>query len=154
MDRQDQISSLSWLLIGLFITIGSIYSLRTGTTSNPGPGFFPLIAGILLAVFSLAILLKATFAKKSEKNGLRSLWAGLNWGGIFYTMGALLIYSMLLKTIGFLLMTFLLLIYLFRVIEPQKWKLAIGLSILASSISYILFGRILQLQLPRGFLGF
>jgi len=154
MNRQDQISSLIWLLLGLFIIIGSLSSLKIGTARDPGPGLFPIIAGVSLSLFSFVILVKATFVKTSEKRSLRELWTGLNWERIFYVTGALLLYSILLQTVGFLLLTLLLLIFLFRAIEPQKWKLAIGISILASVISWLVFDRLLQVQLPRGFLGF
>ena len=154
MNRQDQLGGLVWLLAGLCITIGSLSSLRIGTTYEPGPGLFPLIAGILLSLFSSVILIKATFGRLAEKRSLREVWAGLNWKGICCVVAALVIYAVMLERIGFLLLTTLLLIYLFRAIEPQKWKLAIGLSILASILSYVVFNRLLEGQLPRGFLGF
>jgi putative tricarboxylic transport membrane protein len=154
MNRRDQLSGLVWLLAGLCITIGSLYSLRIGTTREPGPGLFPLIAGISLSLFSLTILIKATLVRILDKKSLGELWTGLNWKGICYVVAALLIYAVMLERIGFLLLTTLLLVYLFRAIEPQKWKLAIGLSILASILSYVVFDRLLEGQLPRGFLGF
>jgi putative tricarboxylic transport membrane protein len=154
MNRQDQLSGLVWLLAGLSITIGSLSSLRIGTAHEPGPGLFPLIAGVSLSLFSCIILIKATFTRTSENKGLGELFVGLKWKDIGYVVAALLIYAAMLESIGFLLLTTLLLIYLFRAIEPQKWKLAIGLSILASLLSYLVFDRLLEGQLPRGFLGF
>jgi len=154
MNRKDLVSSLIWLVIGLSIIIGSVSSLEIGTANEPGPALFPLLAGIFVSFLSSLILLKAAFAKTSEKWSLRKLWEGLNWPKIFYTIGALLIYAIMLEIVGFLLMTLLLFIFLFRKIEPQKWKLTIGLSILASVGAYLLFDRLLQAQLPRGFLGF
>jgi putative tricarboxylic transport membrane protein len=154
MNRKDLVSSLGWLLIGLSIITGSVCSLEIGSANEPGPGLFPLLAGILVSFLSLIILLKAAFTKTSEKRSLRKLWEGLNWPKIFYTIGALLIYAIALEAVGFLLMTLLLLIFLFRKIEPQKWKLTIGLSIIASVSSYLIFNKLLQAQLPMGFLGF
>jgi putative tricarboxylic transport membrane protein len=154
MNRKDLLSSLIWMSIGLSIIIGSVSSLEIGTASEPGPALFPLLAGVLISFLSLVILLKAAFAKTSEKWSPRELWEGLNWPKIFYTIGALLIYAIMLERVGFLLMTLLLFIFLFIKIEPQKWKLAIGLSILASVGSYLIFDRLLQAQLPRGLLGF
>ena len=153
MDKRDLVSSLVWFSVGLFIVFGSL-SLEIGTLNNPRSGLFPLIAGSLLSLFSLVILTQATLAKTSEKKSLSKLFAGSDWRKVLYTIGALLIYSITLDTIGFLVVTLLLLIFLFRGIEPQKWKIAIGLSLLASVVSYLLFDRALQLQLPRGFLGF
>lgn len=112
MNRKDLVSSLVWLLIGLSIIIGSVSSLGVGTANEPGPGLLPLIAGILVSFLSLIILLKAAFAKTSEKWSLSKLWEGLNWPKIFYTIGALLVYAIMLEIVGFLLMTLLLFIFL------------------------------------------
>jgi hypothetical protein len=51
-------------------------------------------------------------------------------------------------------MTALLLLFLFRAIEPQKWKMAIGLAISSSVGFYLLFDRVLQVSLPKGIFGF
>ena len=154
MNRQDQISSFLWLLMGLFIIIVSVFSLSIGTVADPGPGLFPLIMGVALSSLSLVILIKSTFEKSIERKTLDKLWTGLKWPKMFYTIGALLVYIIILDKIGFLLTTFFLLIFLMRVIEPQKWRLVIGLSILASVGSYVLFGRLLEMELPTGFIGF
>jgi len=154
MNRQDQIGSLVWLFVGVFIILGSLTSLKIGTANDPGPGLFPFLAGILLTVFSLTIFLKATFQKKSGKTNVRDLWATLHWKKVVYTITVLFIYALLLESAGFLLMTLLLFIFLFRKIEPQKWKLVIGLSVLASVGAYLIFDRMLQVQLPRGLFGF
>jgi putative tricarboxylic transport membrane protein len=154
MNRQDQIGSLVWLFCGLLIVLGSLTSLRIGTMNDPGPGLFPFLAGLLLIGFSLTGFLKATFQKESGEKNIRQLWAASHWKKVLYTIAILLIYTLLLEKVGFLLMTLLLFIFLFRKIEPQKWRLVIGLSVLASVGAYLIFDRILQVQLPRGLLGF
>jgi len=154
MGRKDLISSSVWLLAGLFITIMSLSSLKIGTVRNPGPGFFPLIVGMVLTFLSLMILLRAIFTKTEENRNISELWANLNWPKMFYAIGILVIYPIVLEIVGFLLTTFLVLTLLCIGIEPKKWGLGIGLSFVSSACSYLLFDRILQVQLPRGFLGF
>jgi putative tricarboxylic transport membrane protein len=152
MNKRDSVSGLACLCVGLFITIGSVSSLEVGTLSSPAPGLFPFVAGAVLSLLSLAILIKAAFVK--EKRSLGELWAGSNWLGVFYAIGSLLIYSILLEWVGFVIMTALLLIFLFRAIEPQRWKMAIGLAISSSVGFYLLFDRVLQVLLPKGIFGF
>jgi len=151
---RDKISGLVWLLAGLFITIKSIFSLGLGSLKDPGAGFFPLIVGSGLSVLSLVILARAFFAKAEDDRSIKELWSGLNWPKVFYTIGVLVIYPMILDWVGFLLTSLFILALLCIGIEPKKWKLGIGLSIIASVCSYILFDRVLQVQLPRGLLGF
>jgi len=154
MDKQDKVSGWVWLITGLLIVIGSISLLDVGTFYNPGPGLFPLMTGALLGFLSFMILIRATLNKATEKGNLRELWAGLKWQKMLYTIGALFIYSLIIDRIGFLLTTFLLLIFLFRAIEPQRWRVVIGSSVLISIVFYLVFDRLLQVQLPRGFWGF
>ena len=154
MNRLDQIGSLVWLFVGMLIILGSLTSLKIGTANDPGPGLFPFLAGILVTVFALTIFLRATFQRRSEKKNVHNLWANLHWKKVMYTIVVLFVYALLLESVGFLLMSLLLFIFLFRKIEPQKWKLVIGLSVLASVGAYLIFDRILQVQLPRGLFGF
>lgn len=154
MNRQDQITSLIWLLIGLFIIIKSIFSLEISSIRHPGPGLFPMGTGIILSSLSLISLIRATIDKSVGRKNVSELWAGLKWHKMFYTLGATLVFIIVLDTVGFLLSTFFLLTFLLKAIEPQGWKVTIGLAVLISAGSYILFDRILQLPLPKGFLGF
>jgi putative tricarboxylic transport membrane protein len=154
MNRQDQIGSLVWFFGGLFIVLGSLTSLKIGTANDPGPGLFPFLAGIVVTGFSLAIFLKATFQKNSGKKNVRDLWATLQWRKVVYTIAILVIYSLLLESAGFLLTTLLLFIFLFRKIEPQRWRFVIAVSVFTSTGAYLIFDRVLQVQLPKGLLGF
>jgi len=67
---------------------------------------------------------------------------------------ALFWYAIFLEILGFLMVTFLLLIFLFRGIEPQRWLVSVGGSALASLICYAIFELWLKTQLPKGILGF
>jgi putative tricarboxylic transport membrane protein len=152
MNKRDLVSGSVWLGVGIFVTIGSVSFLEVGTLTSPAPGLFPFVAGAALSLLSLAILIKAAFEK--EKRSLGELWRRSNWLGVFYAIGSLFIYSMLLEWVGFVICTALLLIFLFRTIEPQKWKMAIGVAISSSVGFYLLFDRVLQVLLPKGLFGF
>ncbi len=58
-----------------------------------------------------------------------------------------------MDTIGYLLITFLLMAFLLRAIEPQPWKTVIGWALAGSLGSYLIFEVWMKLRLPRGFLG-
>ena len=152
MNRQDLVSGLAWLCVGLFVTIVSVFSLKVGTLSNPAPGLFPFVAGAVLSLLSLAILIKAAFVKEIRSVG--GLWRRSNWLGVLYAVGSLFVYSILLEWVGFVIMTALLLIFLFRAIKPQEWKMTVGLAVSSSIGFYLLFDRVLQVLLPKGIFGF
>lgn len=65
---------------------------------------------------------------------------------------SLLIYTLLLNQLGFLLTTFLLLVYLFTVGRSQRKIMALPMALGTVAIAYLIFDLLLQCQLPRGIL--
>jgi hypothetical protein len=126
--------------------------LPLGSWRDPGAGFLPLGAGIFLGILSVIAFFQ-TGSKKGEKVQ-RSLYSKGRWKSIALILLALCGYSIFLDFLGFLLTTFFLLVLLFRFVEPQPWKVAIGGSLLASVLSYLVFEIWLKTQLPPGVLGF
>ena len=66
---------------------------------------------------------------------------------------ALFGYGIVLGYIGFLLTTFFFMIFLLRLIEPQKWLTALAVAILTPVACYGIFEIWLGIHLPKGFLG-
>ena len=66
---------------------------------------------------------------------------------------ALFTYVLVLKYLGFVLTTFLFMVFLLRFIEPQRWIVVFTAAILTSGIAYLIFNLWLKVQLPRGILG-
>lgn len=147
MGRFDR-SSLLLLFFSVFICLDS-YWLKLGTPSSPGPGFFSFGAGLILGVLSLIEFFKSSVEKHEQKKIER----GEKYK-IVLVLAALAAYGLVLEWIGFLLSTFTLLIFLLRVIVPQRWTRVLVTAFLSSLCSYLLFEVWLKAQLPRGFLGF
>jgi putative tricarboxylic transport membrane protein len=142
---------------GLILTFALAYgweaiNLGLGNLRNPGPGFFPVALGSILGLFAL-FLMTATLLKKETKEPFAGLWHGLKWQKTLMVLASLAVYTFLIEPLGYLLSTLLLMVYLFKGIEPQKWWVALVGAILASSVTYLLFKVFLQVQLPRGIFG-
>ena len=149
MSREEG-SSLVWLGLAILICAGSL-RLSLGSFQNPGPGFFPFIAGLVLGVLAVTVFFQARRAASSTEETKAPLWA--NPSGVkkvVLTTIALLVYAIGMQYLGFLVSTFIFFVFLLRTIEPQRWGLVILESLLASGISYVIFEIWLQAQLPRG----
>jgi putative tricarboxylic transport membrane protein len=152
MGKPDQFSSLFWFLVGMAVTVWS-YRLGLGTLTNPGPGFLPFWCALILSGLSCLVFFHRRFATtEGETRKLRHLWQGVGWVKGIYVVLALLAYTLLFTTLGYLLSTIALLLFLFKTIEPQKWTVAVGGAILASLVSFVVFALWLDVQLPRGVL--
>jgi amino acid transporter len=66
---------------------------------------------------------------------------------------SLFVYSLALEALGFIVATFLLVGILFRLGESRRWWALIGMSALVTFLAYLVFGILLHVYFPRGFLG-
>ena len=155
MKDKDVLSSLFWMILGVGICYGGI-DLELGTLNNPGSGFMIFWLGLIMVGLSLAILLQAmkqAMNEKSPSGDIRLLWSEVRWKKVIYVLIALSIYAFVFIHLGFLLSTTILLVFLFKGIEPQRWSVAILSAVFSVLASYVLFQRWLGTQFPKGFLG-
>jgi putative tricarboxylic transport membrane protein len=152
MKKADQWSglALSILAVGM---IWAALGLPYGNIHNPGPGFFPLWLGVILGGMSIALFVQTTRGKESERTLGDILEEDVRWGKVLLVLAVLILYAFLMDYIGFLIVTFLLMIVLLRFIEPQPWKVVIGWALGGSVGSYLIFEVWMKLRLPKGFLG-
>jgi hypothetical protein len=152
MSKNDRTSSLVWLGFALFICVEA-FRLPLGSVRDPGPGFLPLLVGVLLAGLSVICFLQARRGPSEAPKG--GWYSAERWKNLVWVLLALLAYAAVLDSLGFLISTFLLLVVLFRFgMEPQRWVWAVGGSVVASLSCYAVFELWLRTQLPRGILGF
>jgi putative tricarboxylic transport membrane protein len=144
---KDLAGSLFWLAIAIFFVVDSFNRLKLGTLHQPGPGFFPFWAGIVLALLSLLALFRSF-----RKRDLLSL-SGFKSPKLLLVIGALLAYLLLLETLGFVIVTFLFLLLLFRM-EYRKWSFSAAFALIGAGFSFAIFQLWLKTQLPTGPFGF
>lgn len=147
----DKITGLFFLLLSIYVCIES-YGLGLGAFSNPKAGLFPFICGILLGFFSiLGFFDKMPLRKAFEDAGNSiSQW---KFKKTIYALIVLFAYVFLLKSFGFILCTFLLVFFIYEILEPKRLKMGILVAVLSTVASYFIFQVVIKAQLPRGFLG-
>jgi len=153
MKRYDKVSSLAWLIASIAIIVGSsAYSF--GSWAHPGPAFLPLWCGIIMAALSLIVFVQAISKDKveaKEKEKEESSFFTARWSKLVAVLIILFAYAFLLETFGFLMMTFAFMLFVLKAVEPTKWRTAVIISVLATTLSYFLFESWLKVPMPRGF---
>ena len=147
MRAADTLAALFWLAIAAGIT-ASGWELRLGTLNDPGSGFMIFWIGVAMLALGGAALLAAL--RQPVGAGLAGLWAGARWTHVPYVATLLALYAWLLPWLGFLAVTVLMLIVLFRTIEPLRWQWAVAGAFAATAATWLVFGRWLGTQLPVG----
>ncbi len=128
------------------------YDLELGTLRDPGSGFIFFWVGIIMIGLSASILLRALKMKgKGERVSI--LGKEIRWKRILAVLAGLFLYAYAFTSLGFILTTSLLLLFLFKAIEPQKWSWAVLGAIISTLSAYGVFQLWLGSQLPKGFLG-
>ena len=126
--------------------------LGVGDLNAPGPGFMFFSGALLLGVLAFHLFLKSLRAHTrvpGEKERTR-VWR------VLPVFAALLFYVLLFKPLGYLLATFFLLTFLFAARQSgrQRWFLIVGGSAFTSVVTYVVFGKLFALSLPRGIVYF
>lgn len=153
MKRADRIVWGVLLAFGVFVIRESLEHRYYGSDFGPGPGFFSFWLGILLVVLSLAQIVM------TWRRPAAPLPAGFIPGGdgvrrMLTIMGALAATIPLMNVLGYSLTILAFSILLLRTLgERQSWWLTLTLAAAGSFGTFYLF-RLLQVILPRGFLGF
>jgi putative tricarboxylic transport membrane protein len=132
---------------GLALAAIALYEagrLPFGTARNPGPGFVPWWTSLALGGLALGLLGQAFRANPTP--GPAREW-GLRVGGLLAAMAG---YVLVVEPLGYPVATFLLVLFMLRVVEPYRWAVALGVAGFAAAGSYLVFAVWLKVPLPPG----
>jgi len=143
----DIIGSLILILIGTGVIIGSI-RLHVGTPTNPQPGFFPFLGGMILVGLSMILL---AYGWLGHGKGIEAFGEVRRPAILVVAMG---IYVGILDHLGYVPATLLIALVILRVLGVRSWKVLGLASVLLAGGTYLLFARLLGIELPAGVLEF
>jgi putative tricarboxylic transport membrane protein len=148
--RRELGAAVVLLAFGLF-ALSQALRLRFGSVAAPGPGFFPLCLAVAVCLASVGLLVRAWHTAPSNATQAGS---GVRASTVVGTLGALLVYALVLEQLGFLLATFALLLFFFKALQRQRWSVAVGGSAVTSLVTYLVFRVWLGVNLPGGLVHF
>lgn len=133
-----------WSAVGLAVlAIGYLLAARRyplDTLATPGPGIFPLIAGVGLLAAALWQLAAAAGARVA--GGPSALGAPVSLGGV------LILYAIAFPRTGFLAASFVLVVVASRLMGLAGWWRPAALALGVSAASHLVFARWLGVPLP------
>ena len=149
--QKDFFAGLMFLAVGVGFAWGAT-TYNVGTGARMGPGYFPLMLGILLAIIGAAIMFKATVVETMDGERIGS-WA---WKPIVFVIGANLLFGVLLAglpSFGVPAMGLIVAIYGLTFVASLAghefhFKQVFVLATVLAAGSYIAFVWALNLQFP------
>jgi len=141
--QRDFWSGLLFLVVGLTFALGATgYSL--GSSARPGPGYFPLGLGLLLAMLGAVILFKALTLESSGGDPI----GAIAWKPLLVIVGAIAAFGWLLPRLG-LMGTLPVLVLLSALAGDEfRWRDVLLNCVVLTLGSWLIFVQGLKLTLP------
>jgi putative tricarboxylic transport membrane protein len=141
--RFDIISGGVFLVIGAFFVTASRGISKSSYGSNVGPAVFPTLLGGFLILLSLMVIATAMKTKQTAaKEGAKG------YGRLALLILAMLVYIALFEPLGYVISTFVFLVFLFQLVERKNLVRSILISAGFSAFVYIGYVVLLQGNLP------
>ncbi|HNW00864.1 MAG TPA: tripartite tricarboxylate transporter TctB family protein [Burkholderiaceae bacterium] len=149
--QKDFFSGLMFMAVGIAFAWGAT-TYKVGDGARMGPGYFPLMLGVLLAILGAVITFKAMVVE-TEGGDRIGAWA---WKPLFFIITANLVFGVLLgglpsiklPAMGLIVGIYALTFIAANAGEEFKFKEVLILATVLAIISYLAFIVLLKLQFP------
>ncbi len=137
-DTRDLIGGIALIAIGVFAAMHA-RQYELGELQRMGPGYFPTVLGIILAVLGVLVAVPALFR---EGTSIKIEWKSLLW-----VMVSILVFAVLLNHLG-MIFTSVLAVIASSMASDIKWKARLILSGCIAVITYLIFSFGLGMVIP------
>jgi len=144
-DRSSLLGGIFFLAVGVAAGIGAI-QLSLGSLTEPQPGFFPFMGSVILVFLSVILILQGW---------LRGENAPVVFGEVRRLVLFLAVmagFVVFLDRVGYVICTFIASSLILRILNIKSWRVLILTGLCLSILTYILFDKLLGVDLPMGFL--
>ena len=149
--QKDFFSGLMFIVVGAAFALGaSTYSIGTG--ARMGPGYFPLVLGVLLAIIGIAVTFTSLVVETEDGDKIGKF----AWKPLFFIISANLVFGACigglpmigLKPLGLIVGIYLLTYIASHAGDEHKFKEVAVLATVLALLSYVAFIVLLKLQFP------
>ncbi|MDT7517894.1 tripartite tricarboxylate transporter TctB family protein [Rhodoferax sp. TBRC 17660] len=149
--QKDFFSGLMFIVVGAAFALGaSTYSIGTG--ARMGPGYFPLVLGVLLAIIGIAVTFTSLVVETEDGDKVGKF----AWKPLFFIISANLVFGACigglpmigLKPLGLIVGIYLLTYIASHAGDEHKFKEVAVLATVLAILSYVAFIVLLKLQFP------
>jgi putative tricarboxylic transport membrane protein len=152
MKKGDMITGIVLLVLSGYV-IQEAWQMPASATFAPGAGFLPFWLGVILAVLATILLVSAWLRQATEKDS-KPLFPGKQaLLAIALVLVGLVGYILLIEVLGYLVDTFLFIVFLMKVVEHEKWPLTLMVAVGTTAALFVTFQFLLQIKLPSNMFG-
>ena len=139
--RKDLVAGLIFIGFGSLFALGAT-SFDFGDPVRPGPGFYPLVVGVLLAVLGIAIIVRSAVEEDDGPVTMPS------WRAVALIVGGLLVFALTVRGAGLVPATFLAALLASLASRNTQPLGALVMAAGLTALSVLIFVVALNLRLP------
>jgi len=149
--NSDTLPTLFFIALSLFACQQAVV-VGLGTFTRPGAGFLPFGAGASMGLFSIICLIQ-TIVSKERQDGAAPDERLPEKKKVSLTpiILSLFAYTTAVYYLGFLPSTFVFVIFIYRLVESEKWWRAAVEAAIISIVNYYIFVELFDVNLPKPF---
>ncbi|MBX3618707.1 MAG: tripartite tricarboxylate transporter TctB family protein [Rhizobacter sp.] len=141
--EKDFWSGLMFLVVGIVFAVGATnYSM--GSSARPGPGYFPLMLSIILAILGAIVLFKSLTIETEGGDRIGSI----AWRPLLVTVASIVMFGALLPRLGMVITVPLLIILVSFAGDEFKWKGVLIAAAVLTTFTWLIFIVGLKLIIP------
>lgn len=143
-NQQDFWSGLMFMGIGAFFAIMSVSKYQIGTAARMGPGYFPLVLGILLLILGTIIAISGLRGQYSKENDVQKF----DWDLLVIFLGSIFLAALMLDNLGLYVSIASLVVFSSLASYEFSFKVALITAIFMMVFCYFAFVKGLGLIFP------
>ena len=141
--QRDFVSGLMFVATGIGFAVGATnYSM--GSSARPGPGYFPLILSVLMAILGCIVLFKSLTIETDDGDPI----GAIAWRPLSVIVVSIAVFGFALPRLGLVLTVPLLIVMVSVAGDEFKWVGVILNSIILTVFAWFVFVWGLKLTIP------
>ncbi len=141
--EKDFWSGIMFLVVGIVFAVGATnYSMGTG--ARPGPGYFPLILSVILAIIGAVVLFKALTIETEGGDPI----GDIAWRPLLVIVASITVFGALLPRLGMVITIPVLIVMVSFAGDEFKWRGVVIASVVLTVFSWLIFVAGLNLTIP------
>ena len=141
--QRDFWSGVMFMAVGIAFAIGSRnYSM--GVTARPGPGYFPLILSVILAVLGAIVLFKSLTIETEDGDPV----GAFAWKPWIVIVASIIVFGLALPRLGMFITVPVLIVMTSYASDEFSWKGVIISAVVLTLFAWLIFVLGLKLTIP------
>jgi hypothetical protein len=141
--QRDFWSGLMFLVLGIVFALGSTrYAM--GSPARPGPGYFPLLLSLLMAMLGAIVLFKSLVIEAEDGDPI----GPIAWRPLLAIVASIGAFALLIDRLGMVVSIPLLVLLASLAGDELRWRAMLVSAAVLTAASWLIFVRGLQVAIP------